>query len=255
MRSDTDAGGPLALSDYERILDVLGECAGARSLAALRETLLESLASRFGYRHAAVFIGPTRGRLFQDPGALTLGRPGRMLPAYLEHYHRWDPLAQLAARRGAGTAGCTLVLDQTRPYLTDENRMYLDRHLYTGGFHAMLCMEGAGDAVHIGLGLFGEREGAFSVRDIAIVRRLGRLATRQAELLTRLPQAPGWAASLTPRQVQVARLVGRGCTNQEIAAALCITLDTVKKHVKAASVKAGTANRAGLAARTAGLDT
>jgi DNA-binding NarL/FixJ family response regulator len=47
----------------------------------------------------------------------------------------------------------------------------------------------------------------------------------------------------------VARLVGHGCTNQEIAAALRITVDTVKKHVKAACVKAGAANRAALAAK------
>ena len=79
-----DSGEPIAVSDYERILDVLDACAGARSLTALRETLLESLASRFGHRHAAVFISATRGCVFQDAGALTLGRTSRTLPAYLE---------------------------------------------------------------------------------------------------------------------------------------------------------------------------
>lgn len=250
MRPDSD--GLLAVADYERILDVLDACAGARSLAALRETLLESLASRFGYRHAAVFTGPTRTRLFEHDGALGLGRVARMLPAYIEHGHRCDPLAQLAARRGAGTAGCALVLDQTRPYLTDENRTYLDRYLYKSGLHAMLCVEGAGQAVHLGLGLCDEQENSFGAREIAVMRRLGRVLTRQAELLARLPPAPGWVSGLTPREAEVARLVGRGCTNQDIATALCITVDTVKKHVKAACVKAAVANRAGLAARIAG---
>ena len=247
--------GPLALSDYERILDVLYECAGAGSLTALREKLLESLASRFGYRHASVLIGPTRGRIFQDTGALTLGRTGRMLPAYIEHYHRWDPLAQLVARRGVSAAGRTLMLDETRPYLTEENRLYLDRHLYQGGFHAVLCTEGAGDAVHLGLALFDEQEGAFGARDVAVMQRLGRQLTRQAELLARPAQPPGWAARLTRREAEVAHLVARGCTNQQIAAALCVTVDTVKKHVKAACIKAGAANRAGLAASIAGLST
>lgn len=243
------SGGPLAVSDYERILHVLDACAGAQSLTAWRETLLESLASQFGYRDAAVFTGPTRTRLFERGDALGLGRAARMLPAYIEHGHRSDPLAQLAARRGADTAGCTLVLEQTRPYLTAENRTYLERYLYSGGLHAMLCMEGAGRGVHLGVGLCGEQERAFGAREIAVMRRLGRLLTRQAELLARLPAAPGWARELTPRETQVARLVGHGCTNQEIAAALRITVDTVKKHVKAACVKAGAANRAALAAK------
>lgn len=244
----SDSGGLLAVSDYERILDVLEACAGAGSPAAWRETLLESLASRFGYRHAAVFVGPTRMRLFEHGGALGLGRVARMLPAYIEHGHRWDPLAQLAARRGAGTEGCTLVLDQTRPYLTEQNRIHLDRYLYKSGLHAMLCMEGAGRTVHLGVGLCGEQEGAFGAREVAVMRRLGRLLARQAELLVRLPQAPDWASGLTPREAEVARMVGRGCTNREIATALCITVDTVKKHVKAACAKAGTTNRAGFAA-------
>lgn len=248
-------GGPVASSDYERILEVVGECGGAGSLTALRERVLESLASRFGYRNATLLIGPTRGRIFQDAGVLSLGRVGRIIPSYIEHYHRWDPLAQLVARYGVTAAGRTLVLDQALPYLTDENRMFLDRHLYKDGFHAVLCTEGAGDAVHLGIALFDEQESAFGARDIAVMQRLGRLLTRQAELLTRLPQTPEWAARLTPREAEVARLVGRGCTNREIAATLHITVDTVKKHVKAACVKAGAVNRTDLTARTAGLST
>ena len=247
-------GGALAPDDYERILQVFGACAGAGSLSALRETALESLASRFGYRHASLLLGPTRGRIFQDTDALGLGRVGRLVLPYIEHYHRWDPLAQLVARCGVTAAGRTHVLDQTRPYLTDENQMYLERHLYKSGMHAVLCTEAAGEAVHLGLALFKEEECAFSPRDIAIMQRVGRLLTRQAEVLTRLPQAPGWTARLTRREGEVARLVARGCTNQEVAAALYITVDTAKKHVKAACLKAGAANRAGLAARMAGLD-
>ena len=39
------------------------------------------------------------------------------------------------------------------------------------------------------------------------------------------------AAHLTPREVDVLRLLGNGDTNKAIAGTLCITLDTVKKHV------------------------
>jgi DNA-binding CsgD family transcriptional regulator len=247
------SGGPLTATDYERILDVVGECGSTRSLSAFRETLIESLASHLGYRHAGLLLGPTRSRLFQDAGVLTLGRAAALVPSYMGHYHRWDPLAQLVARLGVPPAGRTLVLDQTRPYLTAENRMYLDQHLYKGGFHAVLCTEGAGDAVHIGMVLFDEQESAFGPKDIAVMQRLGRLLTRQAELVTQLPQPPEWTARLTRREAEVARLVGRGCTNQEIAARLYITIDTVKKHVKAACLKARAANRAALAAKMGAL--
>jgi DNA-binding CsgD family transcriptional regulator len=249
MQSRPDSG-VLATSDYERILDVLAECGTAQSLTALRETVLESLASRFGYRHATLLIGPTRGRIFEDAGALSLGRAERLVPSYIERYHRWDPLAQLVARRGVTAAGRTHVLDQALPYLTAENRIFLDDHLHKSGLHAVLCTEVAGE-VHLGVALFGEEQSAFGARDIAVMQRLGRLLSRQADLVTRLPHSPGWAARLTRREAEVARLVGRGCTNREIAAALHVTVDTVKKHVKAACHKAGAANRAGLAARTA----
>ena len=39
------------------------------------------------------------------------------------------------------------------------------------------------------------------------------------------------AAHLTPREVDVLRLMGNGDTNKAIAGTLCITLDTTKKHV------------------------
>ena len=39
------------------------------------------------------------------------------------------------------------------------------------------------------------------------------------------------AAHLTPREVDVLRLMGNGDTNKAIAETLCITLDTAKKHV------------------------
>jgi DNA-binding CsgD family transcriptional regulator len=246
-------GGVLASSDYERILDVLAECGRAQSLTGLRETVLESLASRFGYRHATLLIGPTRGRIFEDADALSLGRAGRLVPSYVERYHRWDPLAQLVARGGVTAAGRTHVLDQALSHLTAENRVFLDDHLHKGGLHAVLCTEVAGDAVHLGVALFAEEQGAFGARDIAVMQRLGRLLSRQAGLVMRLPHSPGWAVRLTRREAEVARLAGRGCTNREIAAVLHITIDTAKKHVKAACHKAGAANRAELATRMAGL--
>ena len=52
---------------------------------------------------------------------------------------------------------------------------------------------------------------------------------------------------LSPRESQVARLVAAGYSNRQIADALCIGEDTVKKHVSHALAKTGMQNRTELA--------
>lgn len=60
--------------------------------------------------------------------------------------------------------------------------------------------------------------------------------------------APGLSHALTPRQVDVLRLVAAGLSNQEIAAALFISLPTVKVHVRAILTKLGLESRTAAAA-------
>jgi two-component system nitrate/nitrite response regulator NarL len=59
----------------------------------------------------------------------------------------------------------------------------------------------------------------------ALLRRLNAVAHGAA------PHGHDAAAALTPREQQVARLVGEGLSNKEIAARLCIEVATVKNHV------------------------
>ena len=51
------------------------------------------------------------------------------------------------------------------------------------------------------------------------------------------------AAHLTPREVDVLRLMGNGDTNKAIAGTLSITLDTTKKHVQTVITKLGARSR------------
>jgi DNA-binding NarL/FixJ family response regulator len=56
-------------------------------------------------------------------------------------------------------------------------------------------------------------------------------------------------SALTPREQQVARLIGAGLSNKEIARRLLISTATVKDHVHRVLVKTGLPSRSAVAAR------
>ncbi|MFC9926625.1 response regulator [Streptomyces sp. NPDC127190] len=64
----------------------------------------------------------------------------------------------------------------------------------------------------------------------------------------RTPSAASPAQPLSARETEVIRAIARGRTNQEIAAALFITLSTVKSHLATIQNKLGVRNRVEIAA-------
>jgi DNA-binding NarL/FixJ family response regulator len=60
-------------------------------------------------------------------------------------------------------------------------------------------------------------------------------------------------ASLTQREVEVLRLVGRGYTNSQIARSLFVSVSTVKKHVQRIIAKLGVADRTQAAVKASGM--
>jgi len=89
-----------------------------------------------------------------------------------------------------------------------------------------------------------EELGAKSQRRLAAqeLRRLGVRTWRRG------PGAPApGMAGLTPREVEVARLVADGTSNQEIASSLAISPRTVERHISNLLAKLGRRNRTELA--------
>lgn len=73
-----------------------------------------------------------------------------------------------------------------------------------------------------------------------LLRHVGALAQRERAVA---------ASSLTPRELEIVRLIGRGLTNKEIASELTIELSTVKNHIHNALEKLGVHRRSEAVAR------
>jgi DNA-binding CsgD family transcriptional regulator/tetratricopeptide (TPR) repeat protein len=73
-------------------------------------------------------------------------------------------------------------------------------------------------------------------------RRLAA-STGQARLVRMLDSPPADAAGLTAREIDVLRLLARGCSNRDIATELRISENTAANHVRSILTKTGAANR------------
>src|SRR5438093_3608222 len=108
----------------------------------------------------------------------------------------------------------------------------------------LVRVDAAGD-VHAWLSIVGPRELPLEGLDRAVAETVRRHLDAAA--------ADGAAGALSPREAEVSRLVAAGRSNREIARALVIGEDTVKKHVSHALAKLGLDNRTQLALLAAQL--
>ena len=108
---------------------------------------------------------------------------------------------------------------------------------------ALVRVDAAGD-VHAWLSIVGPRELPLEGLDRAVAETVRRHLDAAAD---------GAVRALSPREAEVTRLVAAGRSNREIARALVIGEDTVKKHVSHALSKLGLENRTQLALHAAQL--
>ena len=238
---------PLELRDYERILRLLEDCGSARSLGSFRETVLEGLARHLGYRNATFFVGATPAAVFADPEPVTTGRPSRMVPAYVEMFNQLDPFARLA-RRSPHPSAAPLSLDSFTHLRHPDHREYLDRFLFRHGIHAKVVIPLRNQVMAGGIGLLAEEAGTFGPSDMAramaVMPHLANFFMLHTVSGDALP-----ISGLTVRQTEIARMAVNGTTNRQIAQALFITVDTVKKHLTSVYDAVGCTNRTELAAK------
>jgi two-component system, NarL family, nitrate/nitrite response regulator NarL len=83
---------------------------------------------------------------------------------------------------------------------------------------------------------------------VCSARMAGLMARRLAVLAGREPLVPD-SSPLTPRELEVAELLGRGMSNKHIARTLSLQLTTVKNHVHNILAKLGASSRSEAGAR------
>jgi DNA-binding NarL/FixJ family response regulator len=81
----------------------------------------------------------------------------------------------------------------------------------------------------------------------AVTRRLIDLVAGEGEETTPRADADRLLAALSPRELEVARAVGRGLSNADISAELHLSVATVKAHVSRLLEKLGADNRVQIA--------
>jgi DNA-binding NarL/FixJ family response regulator len=119
-----------------------------------------------------------------------------------------------------------------------------DEYVY-GALHAGACgflLKDAGPALLLEA-IRAAANGGALVSPSVTVRLLQQVTDRRRNKPTRQPAQP-----LSPRELDVVRLVALGRTNAEISAELYLALSTIKTHLGGVHAKLGTRNRVEIAA-------
>lgn len=224
------------------VLDIARSCSGGTDF---KENLVEAIATVFNVRDVTFFFGTNYAALFDDPAPLLTGSTESLLRQYQELWRDKDIFAMPSARRILTDDGFAMVDDLSR--LPVPQRSYVRDYLAPNGI-------GSASAIHLtfsdGEALVGmfDRERYWDQSDVVAMKLLAsHLRASSPSVAIGAADAASPLDALSPRQLEVAELIGDGLTNAQIAEALVLTEMTVKKYVSRIFEATSLHNRSALA--------
>ena len=240
-------GAPLPRAQYERVFAVLERCDAARTIPEFKELVLDSLASAFSYRNLTCFAGQTIKDAFTDRTPSLRGSCVTSWPGYRDRWHEIDVLSSDESCRILSREGLSDI-DRLRT-VPAWGREYIDGHMRHWGYRSSSVLHL--DFPHGGHALIGLTDPEPNLIDDADAEALRMLSRHLSALTRRMPLNTPVADPpvLSERLQEVAVLVCDGRSNRQIADALFLSLDTVKKYVSRILAAAGCRSRAEFVAR------
>ncbi|MFD7073743.1 response regulator transcription factor [Nocardioides sp. NPDC057577] len=236
-----------SLGAYRRAFDVLERVDGVSDVSGFKGRLTEALCQVYGVRSATFFVGRSAGLACFDPDPVVEGITRRMLPEYQAQWRNHDIFASPGALRDlnetrvASLSELARLHGPARSYVSD----YLLRHGIRSATAMYLRLKDGNKAL---VGLFDPQEDRLRREHLVSLRLLVGPLNQIAHTLPSDDLGP--AATLTdlsPRQREVALLVGQGLDNTEIAEVLHLTPASVKKYVTRILAVSGLTTRTQLA--------
>ena len=182
-------------------------------------------------------------------GRVTLNMNDDTLQSYEAYYQFHDPITFALQARRVPTL-VTQVMPQRELMRTEFFNDFLARDGLHWGVNVYSYAEGRniGD-LRIWRGRTRDNFDAHSLELLRLIEPAFTGALQRASLRARLSGGAGGlaAAELSPRELAVARMVGEGLTDKQIAQHLGVELSTVRTYLKRTFMKLGVHRRGGLA--------
>lgn len=213
---------PLPAVDYEHIIHFASDI--AEPAKNIRATILQQLASRFGYEKSIFWVADDDGNL-TDP--VVYGLSDQVIHHYMEKFSKHDflhPKKNLTLFR---SRKMLRLIDIVVPDEYEESLYYQGFMAPHGTYDEMVVLLMHREKIVGAIGLGGEGKFEFSKQDCKRFLLMSKLIGT-----TFMHQHQADHTLLSERENDVVALVKEGMTNRKIAEKLFISHNTVKKHLQ-----------------------
>jgi DNA-binding CsgD family transcriptional regulator len=238
--------GVVARSEYlERTLHVLDRCTQPRSLERFRETVLDALV-QVGFDAGLFWLTPPPDGVVNPTDATARCISPDVLDRYLAGPCALDPFLSARGVRAMMTRPVVLIRELVS-LVDEDHRAYIDGFFVPHGYRDQATMWLPTDLSQHGFVTVVCQRRIIPVERELLTRLRPHLAALLRWQLLAGRGAPG-LEGLSPREREVAERAMTGASNREIATALGISQETVKKHLTRIYAALGCRSRAQLAA-------